>query len=91
MRPDKTGYWWFELLLDGGTIESVAYITFEESINCPDFFEKLPTFRRWLGQAHPPKDVQRYDVELGDWVEYICCDCGDFVMYDDVKEFIRKV
>jgi hypothetical protein len=100
MRPNKPGCWWWED--DNGmfhvaefdkameTLEDDCYMTIEE------FEDEIP-FRKWIGQAHPPKKVNRYDMDVMMvkrynmdviYGEMFMREEGKYVEYDDVKEFI---
>lgn len=103
MRPDKPGHWWYKratafldpmdcvkiISLAGGVLYVLDY---DEQMTIRQFEErKHIRFKRWLGQAYPPKRVQRYELtysglELSD--EYD--DTVDWVRYDDVKEYLLK-
>ena len=53
-------------------------------------FEQGEFFGGWLGQAHPPKEVQRYSQCLdkhGD-ESVVKDDHGGIVYYEDVKEYL---
>jgi hypothetical protein len=96
MRPNKPGHYWWE---DHKECLHVAEFDDDlETYDClefvkPEKFEESPYFKRWLGQAHPPKKVQRYELtysglECSD--EYDGVNDGDWVEYKDVKEYLLE-
>jgi hypothetical protein len=102
MRPDKPGFWWYKTS-DG--MERIADIVSGLSYELCVFenqrpvrvsvFECSSEFGEWLGQAHAPKKVDRYNSEA----EYGCFGPtqnnemvmrknGVWVKYKDIKEFL---
>jgi hypothetical protein len=106
MRPDKPGYWWYKRC--GAFLEpidcvrvialgGVLYVSeYDEQVTIQQFEERrYIRFVKWLGQAHPPKKVDRYTMETvygsgGPTTESAmekCCS-GAWVRYNDVKEYL---
>lgn len=113
MRPDKPGHYWW--LNNKGKFEiAVVYVDEDESDPANYLsdmvsrmsireLEKTTRFKRWLGQAHPPKKVDRHRVfseeitgrsywgdrySNGHRVSYRKDNKGTWVRYDDVKEYL---
>lgn len=92
MRPDKPGWWWY--LRSLAPCEAVVEIDcdmdvfYEGGLEYIEDFEGDVTFKRWLGQAHPPKEVQRYAFNEDDC--FMEGDCEWYVDYEDVKEYLKK-
>lgn len=87
MRPDKKGLWLFKTAQDelrAINIDENLTTTLGDSI---EQFESIFEGFEWLGQAHPPKSVSRYamDVTKGEMFEIAK---GAYVEYDDIKEFL---
>lgn len=104
-RPDKPGPWLFQAkdedipwcvqILKTGQL---VFPGFSVRFKCASEFERSNMFIRWLGPAHQPKKVQRYNLER----EYVSggptsnqymsksnrYSPGQWVRYDDVKEFL---
>lgn len=110
-RPDKPGlYWWedvhgyyhtvdFDSVMEAPIVGDDAYLQY----GSVDDFEEMGNFDHWIGQAHPPKKVDRYRVfseeitgrnywgdhySNGHRVSYRKDNAGTWVRYDDVKEFL---
>jgi len=69
MRPDKPGYWWYKTsygteriadIFDGYSCE-LCVIKNHRPVRV-SVFECSSDFGEWLGQAHPSKKVDRYQV-----------------------------
>jgi hypothetical protein len=106
MRPNKPGCWWWED--DNGRFhvaefdEDMDTYTYVESLEDYHYmkieeFEDEMRFKRWAGQAIPPKKVNRYDMDVMKvkrynmdviYGEMFRCEEGKYVEYGDVKEFI---
>jgi hypothetical protein len=90
MRPDKPGlYWWED---DIGCCHVIEFVNGMKSLhfrNSVDEIERSIFFKRWIGQAHPPKIVDRYamDITRGEMFKIAT---GAYVEYVDVKEFLLK-
>lgn len=91
MRPDKSGYWWWEDSKGNHNID--AFDDDLETMNCdetgyigPKEFEELPEFKRWLGQAHPPKKVDVHSVGSVD--HNLIRTSWRMIKEDDVKEYL---
>jgi hypothetical protein len=91
MRPNNPGCYWWE---DADGKPHVAEFTRWMDTSSPegddyeldvDEFEDCVCFKRWLGPACPPKDIDIEDMldENGDLVMR-------FVDYDDVKEYLLE-
>lgn len=113
MRPNKPGlYWWlnnkekFEIAVvyvDEDELDPVDYLGDMVSRMSVRELEKTTRFKRWVGQAHPPKKVDRYRVfteeiigrnywgdhySNGHRIGYRRDNTGTWVRYDDVKEYL---
>ena len=104
MRPDKPGYWWYktsdgtERIADiaSGFSFELCVIVYQRPVRV-SVFECSFGFVEWLGPAHPPKKVDRYNYEA----EYGCFGAtqnnemvirqnGVWIKFKDVKEFLLK-
>jgi hypothetical protein len=104
MRPDRPGNWWWED--DDGMFHVAEFDKFMEVLedDCsmtPEKFEDEIPFKRWIGTAHPPKKVKRYNLtrEYGSggptnnqyMAEGNRYSPGEWVRYEDVKEFLINI
>ena len=103
MRPDKPGCWWWE---DDDGMPHVAEFdkfmeTYEDHCSMtPEEFEDEIPFKQWLGPAHPPKKVKRYNLEQeygsgGPTNDHYMAEGhrrspGDWVRYEDIEEFLTE-
>lgn len=107
MRPDKPGCWFFEntdsRVFPVIVVEKPCNLGSGIALNVVfrmryfylEAFENLAGFERWIGQAHPPKKVDRYTMETvygsgGPTTESAMekRQNGKMVNYDDVKEYL---
>lgn len=96
-RPDKPGccWWWVNskgesviALICDGVLPGVGHVLVDDFSGYElEELENMAYFDRWLGKAHPPKKVQRFDFYTGkvDRARY-----GMWVLFEDVKEFLLK-
>ena len=91
-RPDKPGYWWWKDYC--GMFHVVEFNVEMETYHNNyswnvEEVENFQIFSRWLGPAHPPKKVKRYNLtqEYG-MAEGYRRSPGDWVRYDDIEEFL---
>jgi hypothetical protein len=104
MRPDKPGYWWYKTSYGTERIADIAsgfsfelcVIEHQRPIRV-SVFECSSDFVEWLGLACPLKRVDRYIMDticdgggLTNEVEMEKYKTGNWVRYDDVKEFLLK-
>jgi hypothetical protein len=100
MRPDKPGYWWYktscgrEIIADiaSGFSFELCVIVYQRPVRV-SVFECSSEFGAWLGQAHPPKKVDRYGISVGISPADLRAEPhehGPLVLYDDVKEYLLK-
>jgi hypothetical protein len=92
MRPDKPGlYWWED---DIGCCHVIEFVNGMKSLhfrNSVDEIERSFFFKRWIGQANPPKKVDRYQAGMLPMdLPIKPYERGPLVLYDDVKEFLLK-
>lgn len=100
MRPDRPGNFWYADIY--GQYQTVRFYDdmctpvcvggyFEFEYYDPSEFEQLDDFEKWLGQAHPPKKVDRYTVGILPMdLQIKPHERGPLVLYEDVKEFLLK-
>jgi hypothetical protein len=96
MRPDKPGlYWWED---DCGRYHVAEFDEEMETLDScdtgfvsPEKFENSACFIRWVGTAHPPKKVDRYQAGMFPMdLPIKPHERGPLVLYVDVKEFLLK-
>lgn len=87
-RPDKPGWWWWEDVYGDANASKFEHLyTVKDTVWSINEFEGEEKFRKWLGQAHPPKRLRllsRVDV-IKDH-EYT----GLYARRADVEEFILE-
>jgi hypothetical protein len=104
MRPDKPGYWWYktsdgkERIADiaSGFSFELCVIVYQRPVRV-SVFECSFEFGEWLSPAHPPKNVDRYIMDtvsdgggLTNEIQMEKYQTGNWVRYDDVKEYLLK-
>lgn len=100
IKPDKPGCWFFENT-DGRVFPVIVVekpcnfgggialnVVFRMRYFYLEAFENLAGFKRWIGQAHPPKEFASF---LGRYFEgNNGVEDREMVLLDDVKEFRLK-